>query len=136
MDVSFEEFPKEGKTDPEAYKTAIDTLPKGSASTFSPVQRTSIIDLLTQLVTIFTPDTTHYSIALYAIERGIHVLITKPAVKILEHHQKLLASAKEHNVFVYIEHHKRYDPAYADARFRAQKLGDFNYFYSYMSQPK
>jgi D-galacturonate reductase len=54
----------------------------------------------------------------------------------LEHHQALLAAAKKHNVFVYIEHHKRYDPAYADARFRAQKLGDFNYFYSYMSQPK
>lgn len=91
---------------------------------------------LTCKVTIFTPDTTHYPIALYAIERGIHVLITKPAVKLLEHHQQLLAKAKENNVFVYIEHHKRYDPAYADARFRAQKLGDFNYFYSYMSQPK
>lgn len=48
----------------------------------------------------------------------------------------LLAAAKEHGVFVYIEHHKRYDPAYADARYKAQKLGDFNYFYSYMSQPK
>ncbi|KAJ4993777.1 d-galacturonic acid reductase [Stagonosporopsis vannaccii] len=118
LDVSFEEFPKEGKTDPDAYKTAIDALPKGSA------------------ITIFTPDTTHYPIALYAIERGIHVLITKPAVKLLEHHQELLKKAKENNVFVYIEHHKRYDPAYADARFRAQKLGDFNYFYSYMSQPK
>lgn len=57
-------------------------------------------------------------------------------MKLLEHHQKLLEEAKKHNVFVYIEHHKRYDPAYADARFRAQKLGDFNYFYSYMSQPK
>jgi hypothetical protein len=91
---------------------------------------------LTHLVTIFTPDTTHYPIALYAIERGIHVLITKPAVKLLEHHQELLSAAKKNNVFVYIEHHKRYDPAYADARFRAQKLGDFNYFYSYMSQPK
>jgi len=27
-------------------------------------------------------------------------------------------------------------PAYVDARSRAQKLGEFNYFYSYMSQPK
>lgn len=63
-------------------------------------------------------------------------MITKPAVKTLEHHQKLLAAARENGVFVYIEHHKRYDPAYADARFKAQALGDFNYFYSYMSQPK
>jgi D-galacturonate reductase len=73
---------------------------------------------------------------MYAIERKIHVLITKPAVKTLEHHLSLLEAAKKHGVFVYIEHHKRYDPAYADARFKAQKLGDFNYFYSYMSQPK
>ncbi|KAL5375124.1 hypothetical protein DPSP01_011438 [Paraphaeosphaeria sporulosa] len=118
LDVSFQEFPKEGKRDPDAYKEAIDALPKGSA------------------ITIFTPDTTHYPIALYAIERGHHVLVTKPAVKLLEHHQKLYEAAKKHNVFVYVEHHKRFDPAYADARFRATKLGDFNYFYSYMSQPK
>lgn len=95
-----------------------------------------VIPCLNDVVTIFTPDTTHFPIALYAIKRGIHVLVTKPAVKLLEHHQQLLEAARKHNVFVYVEHHKRYDPAYADARFRAQKLGDFNYFYSYMSQPK
>jgi D-galacturonate reductase len=32
LDVSFDEYPKQGKTDPDAYKTAIDALPKGSAS--------------------------------------------------------------------------------------------------------
>lgn len=32
LDVSFDEYPKDGKTDPDAYKTAIDALPKGSAS--------------------------------------------------------------------------------------------------------
>jgi D-galacturonate reductase len=36
LDVSFEEFPKEGKTDPDSYKTAIDALPKGSASKLRP----------------------------------------------------------------------------------------------------
>jgi D-galacturonate reductase len=30
--VSFQEYPKEGKRDPDAYKEAIDALPKGSAS--------------------------------------------------------------------------------------------------------
>ena len=87
-------------------------------------------------ITIFTPDTTHYPIALYAIQRHIHVLITKPATKLLSHHQELLSESRKHGVFVYIEHHKRFDPAYSDARARAKDLGDFNYFYSYMSQPK
>ncbi|KAK3359315.1 hypothetical protein B0T25DRAFT_94190 [Lasiosphaeria hispida] len=118
LDTSFESFPADGVKDPDAFKAAIDTLSAGDA------------------VTIFTPDTTHYPIALYAVERGIHVMITKPAVKLLEHHLALLKAADRHGVYVYVEHHKRYDPAYSDARFRAQKLGDFNYFYSYMSQPK
>ena len=30
----------------------------------------------------------------------------------------------------------RTSPAYSDARARAQKLGDFNFYSSYMSQPK
>ncbi|KIV80637.1 hypothetical protein PV11_08125 [Exophiala sideris] len=118
LDVSFKSFPSDDKSDPEAYKAAIDALPKGSA------------------VTIFTPDSTHYDIAKYAIERDNHVLITKPATKLLSHHLELVLLAQKHNVFVYIEHHKRFDPAYADAKFRSRNLGDFNYFYSYMSQPK
>ncbi|KAI9049344.1 hypothetical protein LZ554_007188 [Drepanopeziza brunnea f. sp. 'monogermtubi'] len=118
LDTSFESYPANDTTDPLAYKTAINALAPGDA------------------ITIFTPDSTHYPIALYAIERKIHVLLTKPAVKTLAHHQALLALAKAHGVFVYVEHHKRYDPAYADARFKAPSLGAFNYFYSYMSQPK
>ncbi len=64
-------------------------------------------------------------------------MITKPAAKLLKEHQHLLEEAKKNGVFVFIEHHKRFDPAYADARNRAVKgsLGEFNYFYSYMSQP-
>ncbi|KAH0293129.1 D-galacturonic acid reductase-like protein [Aureobasidium namibiae CBS 147.97] len=119
LDTSFESYPANDQRDPEAYKKAIDALSPGDA------------------ITIFTPDPTHFPIAMYAIERGIHVMITKPAVKLLSEHQQLLEASKKNNVFVYIEHHKRFDPAYADARHRALKsLGEFNYFYSYMSQPK
>ncbi|CCC13304.1 hypothetical protein SMACR_06595 [Sordaria macrospora] len=118
LDTSFDSFPADNAKDPESYKAAIDALQPGDA------------------ITIFTPDTTHYPIALYAIERKIHVMITKPAVKELAHHIALLEAAEKHGVYVYIEHHKRFDPAYADAKHRAKNLGDFNYFYSYMSQPK
>lgn len=118
LDTSFDSFPANDQKDPDAYKTAIDRLSPGDA------------------ITVFTPDPTHYPIALYAIERGIHVLLTKPAVKELSHHQDLLRRAREKGVYVFIEHHKRFDPAYSDARFKAKTLGDFNYFYSYMSQPK
>lgn len=119
LDTSFQSFPSDTETDPDAYKMAIDALPDASA------------------ITIFTPDSTHYPIALYAIEKGHHVMITKPATKLLSEHLQLLEAAKRMKVFVYIEHHKRFDPAYADARLKAQTiLGEFSYFYSYMSQPK
>jgi D-galacturonate reductase len=118
LDTSFASFPSDDKTDPNAYKTAIDALPKGSA------------------ITIFTPDSTHYEIARYAVEHGIHIMITKPATKLLSDHLALLELAQSKGVFVYIEHHKRFDPAYADAKYRSKSLGDFNYWYSYMSQPK
>lgn len=118
LDVSFTSYPAENEVRFDAYKTAIDALPAGSA------------------ITIFTPDTTHYPIALYAIQHKMHVLITKPATKLLKHHLHLLEEAHKNGVFVYIEHHKRYDPTYSDARAKAKTLGDFNYFYSYMSQPK
>jgi D-galacturonate reductase len=120
LDTKFTSYPSDAtERDPDAYKAAIDALPPGSA------------------VTIFTPDPTHYPIALYAIQHGHHVLLTKPAVKTVAHHQSLLAEARKHQVFVYVEHHKRFDPTYADARHRARReLGDFNYFYAYMSQPK
>lgn len=118
LDVSFNSFPSDDRSDPDAFRAAIDALPKGSA------------------ITIFTPDSTHFEIAKYAIERGIHVMITKPATKLLSDHVELIQLAKKHQVLVYIEHHKRFDPAYQDAKFRSRNLGDFNYFYSYMSQPK
>lgn len=118
LDVSFKSFPDDNTVDPEAYKTAIDALKPGDA------------------ITIFTPDTTHFDIALYAIKKKIHVLITKPATKTLQDHLKLIEEAEKEGVFVYVEHHKRFDPCYSDARHKAKTLGDFNYFYSYMSQPK
>ena len=117
--MTFDSFPPDSTSrDPDAYLAAIDALSPGDA------------------ITIFTPDTTHYPIALYAIRKGIHVLITKPATKLLSHHQHLLAESRKHGVFVFVEHHKRFDPAYSDAKAKAKTLGDFNYFYAYMSQPK
>ncbi len=119
MDVDFDSFPGDNVDhDPTAYLAAIDTMSSGD------------------LVTIFTPDDTHSEIALAAIDRGLHVLVTKPPVKTLKEHRSLLEAARDKGVLVAVEVHKRWDPIYADARDRIGKLGDFSYFVSYMSQPK
>jgi D-galacturonate reductase len=117
-DLSFTSYPADGETDPRAYERALDSLPKGSA------------------VIIFTPDDTHYDIALAAVRRGMHVLVTKPCVKTLEHHTALVSAAEEAGVLVAVEVHKRWDPIYTDARDRIQAYGDFSYINAYMSQPK
>ncbi len=105
-------------SDAQAYEKAIKSFEPGDACT------------------IFTPDNTHYNIALAAIKRGMHVLIAKPLVKTLEQHKELIFEAEKAGVLVMVDVHKRFDPIYADAKDRIEGLGDFNYFYSYMSQPK
>jgi D-galacturonate reductase len=95
-----------------------------------------LLKLLTFISQIIHQDDTHFEIALAAIEKGLHVMITKPAVKTLEHHKILHEAAARKNVLACIEVHKRWDPIYIDARDKIQSLGPFSYIYSYMSQPK
>ena len=55
-------------------------------------------------------------------------MVTKPIVQTLEDHQALAKAAKEKNVLVAVEVHKRLDPFYADARDCVRAgLGDFQY---------
>jgi D-galacturonate reductase len=119
MDISFHSFPGDSvSSDRKAYLRALDTMSPGD------------------FVTIFTPDDTHCQIALDAIERGLHVLVTKPPVKTLDDHHSLMEASHRQSVLVAVEVHKRWDPIYVDARDGIGKLGEFSFFHSYMSQPK
>jgi D-galacturonate reductase len=113
-----ETYPKDTEVDPKAYEEAMSKFSPGDA------------------VIIFTPDDTHFEIALKAIRSGLHVLVTKPAVKTLAEHTVLYEEAKKYGVLVCIEVHKRWDPIYVDARDKISALGPFGFMHSYMSQPK
>lgn len=119
MDLTCDTYPSDETIDPKAYIDAISTFQPGDVAI------------------IFTPDDTHYDIAMACINQGMHVMVTKPIVQTLEHHNNLIKAAKEKNVLVSMEVHKRWDPFYADARDRARsQFGNFQYMYAYMSQPK
>jgi D-galacturonate reductase len=119
MDITCDTFPSDEEVSPTSYLKAIETFQPGDVAV------------------IFTPDDTHFDIALSCIQKGMHVMVTKPIVQTLEHHKLLAQAAKEKNVLVVVEVHKRLDPFYADARDRARSsLGNFQYMYAYMSQPK
>lgn len=118
LSVELETFPADTVSDPTAYLAALQDFVPGDC------------------VTVFTPDDTHFEIALACVERGLHVLVSKPIVKTLAEHRQLMAAAARKGVIVATEVHKRWDPIYVDARDRIRNLGAFSYFYSYMSQPK
>ncbi len=112
-------FPEDHvERDPAAYLAGLDRLTPGDA------------------VIVFTPDDTHFQIAIEAIKRKCHVLIAKPLCKTLAEHLAIITAAQENEVIVAMEVHKRWDPIYADARDRIRDLGLFSHFSSYMSQPK
>jgi len=117
LDTSFTPYPKEGY-DNLAYKKAIKDMPKGSA------------------ILIFTPDNTHFEIAKEALLNNMNVLIAKPLVKTTKEHIELKRLAKERNLLIMLEVHKRFDPIYADGVDQIRTFGDFSYMSSYMSQPK
>jgi len=119
MDLTCETWPSDDAVNPSSYIEACSTYKRGDVAI------------------IFTPDDTHYDIAMECIKKGLHVMITKPIVKTLRDHQELARAASLQNVLVAVEVHKRLDPFYADARDRARcSLGNFQYMYAYMSQPK
>lgn len=101
MDLTMTTLPADDvKFDPQSFREAIKLMERGD------------------VVTIFTPDDTHFEIALACIEAGLHVLCAKPVVKKLEDHLKLAEAAKKQGVLCAIEYHKRFDPIYTDARDR------------------
>ena len=102
MDLTCDTYPSDDTVNPKAFNDAISTYKAGDVAI------------------IFTPDDTHYEIALACINQGMHVMVTKPIVQTLEHHIDLIKAAKEKNVLVSMEVHKRWDPFYADARDRAR----------------
>ena len=79
MDLTCETFPDDSTVDPKAYLAALSSFKPGDA------------------VTIFTPDDTHFGIAMEAVRRGIHVLCTKPVVKTIAEHHALARAAVKHS---------------------------------------
>lgn len=113
-------FPADDVVDRAAYKTALSEFAEKG-----------------DLAIVFTPDDTHYDIAMACLQAGVHVMITKPPVKTLKEHVALADAARLNGLACVVEVHKRFDPIYRDARDRIRgELGDFSFFQAYMSQPK
>lgn len=63
-----------------------------------------------EAVTICTPTTTHFKIALEAVELGKHVFVEKPMVSTSEEAQRLLSKAEEKGVNLMVGFIERFNP--------------------------
>ena len=85
------------------------------------------------IVSIATPDPYHFEPAKLVIERGIDVLIEKPLATSVEECEELVRLAKEKNVRVAVDFHKRWDPAYIAIKDEAKKEESGKFIRGYMS---
>jgi predicted dehydrogenase len=61
-------------------------------------------------VSIVTPLATHYEIAKYFLNRGVHVLVEKPMCGALEHADTLIRMADRNGLVLYVGHVERFNP--------------------------
>lgn len=80
-------------------------------------------------VTIVTPDHLHRPVALAAASRGLHILVEKPMDVTVEGCQEMVSAAKQANVLLQVDFHKRYDPDHIglERRVSAGELGKILY---------
>jgi len=77
-----------------------------------------------ELVSIATESGIHAEIALYCIEKGVHVIIEKPMAMSIDDANKIIALAEEKNVKVSACHQNRFNIAVQEMR-RALEAGRF-----------
>ncbi|MEA4915545.1 MAG: Gfo/Idh/MocA family oxidoreductase [Christensenella sp.] len=78
------------------------------------------------VVHICTPNDSHYEIAMFAMERGMHVICEKPMTRTLDEARTLASYAKAHDLVTAVNFNCRFYPQILQARATAQSgaLGD------------
>jgi predicted dehydrogenase len=80
---------------------------------------------------VVTPDYLHKEITLEAARRKIHVLVQKPLATDVQEGRDMIKAAEENNIMLYVDFHKRFDPAHIQLKQAIQtgKLGEIQYGY-------
>lgn len=85
-------------------------------------------------VTVATPDHLHREITIFAVEKGLHVLVEKPMDLTIAGCQEIIAATEKAGVLLMVDFHKRYDPYVLRIRelITQGKIGEPQYIYAYM----
>ncbi|MBP1996515.1 Gfo/Idh/MocA family protein [Paenibacillus eucommiae] len=85
-------------------------------------------------VAIVTPDFLHREITLEAVKYGVHVLVQKPLDTSSQGAQDMIKAARENDLMLFVDFHKRFDPAHMQLKndIKHGKLGNIQYGYAHM----
>lgn len=85
-------------------------------------------------VSVATPDHLHGDIALYALNKKLHVFVEKPLEVCSKKSLEITNLARENGLLLQVDFHKRYDPYHIDIKHLtgAKKIGKILYGYCYM----
>jgi predicted dehydrogenase len=67
-------------------------------------------------VTIATPTSQHFDLALRCLEHGVHMLVEKPVTETVEQAEKLTRAAEASNRVVQVGHIERFNPTYIELK--------------------
>jgi predicted dehydrogenase len=84
-------------------------------------------------VAVVTPDFLHREIALEVASHGVHLLVEKPLDTSVKGAREIVQCAKENNVLLFVDFHKRFDPGHINLKLQIQdgKLGKVQYGYTW-----
>ena len=82
-------------------------------------------------VAVMTPDFLHEEVVLEAAKRKIHILVQKPLSTDRGEGERMIQAAKDNHVMLYVDLHKRLDPAHIQLKnaIKSGKLGEIEYGY-------
>jgi predicted dehydrogenase len=85
-------------------------------------------------IAVVTPDFLHREIALEAASRGVHLMMEKPLDVTVKGAREMVQAAKENNVLLFVDFHKRFDPGHINLKkhIKEGKLGKVQYGYVWM----
>lgn len=85
-------------------------------------------------ITVATPDHLHHSVVMDALRAGLQVLVEKPLATDISEAREMASLAKEKDLLLQVDFHKRFDPYHIDLKSRIERgeLGRLQYGYCWM----
>ena len=85
-------------------------------------------------VTVVTPDHLHFRVVMDCLEAGLPVLVEKPLATEVNEAKDMARRAREKNLLLQVDFHKRFDPYHIDLKMRIERgeLGKIEYGYFWM----